>query len=210
MPLSKDIKQLVNYKIYRGDDPEISDFPIPKTVDALDEMDGFTSRLKFGARMGFLGGATLALLDIGYYTKLRDRRAQLLRFAWYTAPAILATTGYIAALEISKKTVETRKGAYVLAAAVPAGVAATWRRDVSWFPKTFVGVAAAGFVYVSLLEDNSWIQFSNRNPNNPDGIENKSIAFMNWPHKEHIGPNQESFGNFVPRDPGPTYTKWEK
>ena len=79
-------------------------------------------------------GGIAAVSDIAYHTKIRDRRAQLIRFAYFTVPMAAGTTGFVGGLEITKKYTNNRYAAYAAACAVPAGVYATfwrqWTRDV--------------------------------------------------------------------------------
>jgi len=200
------------YRIYRGDDPDLVDIPIPKTEDMFDKMDGFGARLKYGAWAGWATGTVYAIQDIMYLTKLTDRRAQILRYTYLTAPALFAGIGFVAGLEIAKKyNKDAKVGAYGMAAAVPAGVLATWRRDPKWFPKTFIPIAAFGMFYAYMVKTNQYTSAFTNNPNDPTGAHYKANAFANWPHKVHIGPKMEFLKDWAvdPQDPGPTYTKWE-
>lgn len=197
---------LIPYRIYRGKDPDLIEIPIPKTEDKLDKMDSFFARLKWGAYVGWFAGTTYSLQDIAYHSRLTDRRAQLVRYVFFTTPAVLSGIAWIAGLEIAKKYNDSRMGAYALAAIPPAGVLATWRRDPKWFPKTLVPIALAGVTYAWMVQDNQYFGPWGGNPNDPSGKAASGNMFMNWPHKAHLGPKMEIF---LPKDPGPTYAKWE-
>jgi len=208
---NKENKFLLPYRIYRGTEVggEGVDIPIPKTVDFFDQKKTFGDKLATGAYLGFLGGGTFALNDIFYHTHLREAKARLLRFTYFTAPTTMAGIGYVAALELAKKYTETYQGAYCLAAIIPAGIDASWRRDIRRFPKTFGFMAAAGFCYATLVDENASLSWLSSNPNAPSGQVYRKHHFLDWPHKEHVGPklDWEWMSN---KDPGPTYAKWEK
>lgn len=199
------------YRIYRGKDPDLVDVPIPKTEDFLDKMDGFGARMKYGAWAGWLTATVYAVQDIFYMNKLKDRRAQILRFTFLTAPGLFAGIGFVAGLEIAKKYNDSNMRAYGIAAAVPAGVLATWRRDPKWFPKTLIPIASAGMIYAYMVKNNHYTGFWTNNPNDPSGMAYKQHAFLGWPHKVHIGPKMDILKDMgvSPQDPGPTYSKWE-
>jgi len=208
---TKEPRFQVANRIYRGKDPDLGATPLPKTEDFLDKMDSFGDRLKWGAWKGFLVGSFYSLFDISYLTKLGDRRAQILRFSFFTAPAVVGATGYIAALEIAKKYTDTYRGSYAMAAIAPAAIAATWRRDARWFPKAFIPFAFFGMLYANMVENNMNLKFMIDNPNDPYGREYRTEVFGGWPHKATLGPNMKTMQDLgiVPKDPGPTYTKWE-
>ena len=114
------------------------------SVDFFDQKKTFGDKLKCGAYLGFVGGASFALNDIAYHTHLTEAKARLLRFTYFTAPTVMAGVGYVAALELAKKYTETYQSAYCFAALIPAGIDASWRRDIRRFPKVFGFLAAAG------------------------------------------------------------------
>jgi len=206
---NKETKWLLPYRIYRGRDEDLVDIPIPKSVDFFDTKKTFGEKLMAGLYGGMWIGSTAAFMDIAYHTKLRERRAQLIRYTYFAAPAVLAGVGYVAALELAKKNTSSYYGAYTFAAMVPAGIAATWRRDIRWFPKSFVPMAMIGIIYTNLTENNLNMEFFNSNPNAPGGPAYKNHNFLSWPHKLHLGPRLEQ-DMFKIEDPGPTYAKWEK
>ena len=66
-------------------------------------MDSFFARLKWGAYVGWFAGTTYSLQDIAYHSRLTDRRAQLVRYVFFTTPAVLSGIAWISGLEIAKK-----------------------------------------------------------------------------------------------------------
>ena len=53
------------------------------SVDFFDQKKTFGDKLKCGAYLGFVGGASFALNDIAYHTHLTEAKARLLRNGYF-------------------------------------------------------------------------------------------------------------------------------
>eukprot|EP00088_Acartia_fossae_P019051 TRINITY_DN21053_c0_g1_i1.p1 TRINITY_DN21053_c0_g1~~TRINITY_DN21053_c0_g1_i1.p1 ORF type:complete len:214 (-),score=38.72 TRINITY_DN21053_c0_g1_i1:474-1115(-) len=195
------------YKPYGGD---LEGKPLPKSVDFLDEMGTFEDRMKYATLRGFQVGAFLSSIDIALYTKLTERRAQALRAAYLTIPVMAMATGWMAALEIAKKTFETKKGAYIASALVPAGIMATWRKRPEMFFKSFAPIALIGGMHGYSVDNNLFTGWVPSNPRDPIGGINKETTTLLWPHQREFLYPKGHRGTFMsPVDPGPTYAQFE-
>jgi len=200
-------------RIYRGNDPDTMEHPIPKSVDCFDKMDGFGDRMKYAFKKGFMAGAFFSALDITQISRITDRRVQLARFAYFTLPAVTAACGWMATLEIGKKMFgkEGYAGAYVVAGAAPAAVFSAWRKRPAAFPKVFAVAAIAGATYNYAIENNHYwnTELAWLNPNDRFDWHHRDWSLFGEAKTMEFRPNGKlaMFGQQVP-DPGPTYAKF--
>jgi len=204
-------------RIYRGKDPELIEHPIKKTEDFLEKMDGFGDRLFWAFKKSAITGLFWSALDIRGITKITDRRMQIARTAFFTIPAVSAAIGYIALLEIAKKSYArgNRALAYATAAAVPAGVACVWRKRLTPFLKVFLPLGAAGALYGTAVDKDMYFGYGPAwmNPNDPRDHFHKSWSLFGESRRPEILTNPFGIkGSFWATgvDPGPTYAKFEK
>jgi len=191
------------YQIYRGDDPELQEIPVPRTVDYFDSLPSFEARMKNAFKFGFFVGSITGVSDIAYHTKIRDRRAQLIRFAYFTVPIVAGTTGFVGGLEITKKYTNNRYAAYAAACAVPAGVYATFWRQWTRFPKAFTLFAGFAMTYNYMVEENFYTGLYGGNPNDPRGFLHKDTSIFRWPHRVEFARNREIVEDkLMGHDPG--------
>jgi len=197
------------YNIYRGDDPELQDIPEPPTEDYFDQMPNFEERMKKGLKVGFSTGILASVYDIAYHTKLRDRRAQLIRAAYFTVPIVAATSGFVGGLEITKKYFDNRYAAYISACAVPAGVYATFWRNWTRFPKAFTLFGCFAATYNYMVEENFYTGHLASNPNDPHGKLYQDKSLFRWPHKVQFArPREAMEDNLMGHDPGHYYKRF--
>jgi len=201
-------------KIYRGKDPELIEKPILKTEDYFEKVGGFGDRMMWAVKRGLQFGLTFSVWDIWGFSRITDRRAQIARTAFFTIPALSATVGWMAMLEISKKSFgrEMYQEAYVAAATVPAAVYCVWRRRLAAFPKIFIPIALMGAAYQKSVDENLYLGFNSRyqNPNEPYDHMNRPMSLFGESRRwDMMHPKQFRGSIFQPADPGPTYAKWE-
>jgi len=201
-------------RIYRGNDPDLIEFPIQKTEDFFDSMGGFGERLKWAATYGGWLGVTWSVFDIKALAKITDRRMQIARLAFFTVPALAASVGWMAALEIGKKVVdkEEQQRAYVMAAAAPAAVFCVWRKRMWSFPKVFAPIAIAGAMYGHSVKNNLYFGMGKayQNPNDPHSQRHKNYSLIGEARRfEFLRQADHSPSVMCPKDPGPTYAKFE-
>jgi len=201
-------------RIYRGDDPTIRDLPIKKTEDIFEKkFTTFSDRMKWAFGWGLYGGLTWSLADIYMISRITDRRVQIARTAYFTLPALTATCGWMAALEISKRALgrENYQEAYVCAALAPATVFSVWRQRAGSFPKIFAVAALLGVIYQKSVDENLYWGSGQvwENPNDQYDAFHKNMSIFGearryeWRH----GDKKAMFHQVA--DPGPTYAKFE-
>jgi len=200
--------------IYKGNDPEQIEFPIKKTEDIFESMGSFSDRMKWAVKYGLYSGLVWSYLDVKFLTKITDRRMQIARTAFFTVPAFAAFTGYVAALEIGKKTFgrENKQLAYFGAAALPASVFCIWRKRLSSFPKIFFPLGLFGLFYRMALDNNMYFGYGAifENPNDPlDRMHRDSSIFGEAERPEFLRLRSLRGSPFLGKDEGPTYAKWE-
>lgn len=201
-------------KIFRGDDPDLIEFPIKKTEDFFESLGGFGDRLKWAALYGTWAGLTWSVFDIKSLSKITDRRIQIARAAFFTVPALSAAVGWMSMLEIGKKVFnrEQQQRAYILAATVPAAVFCVWRKNVYSFPKIMAPFAITGAMYRHSVDDNLYFGFGKtyQNPNNPLDFTHKSFSILGEAKRFEFWRQADHRPSIMcPTDPGPTYAKFE-
>eukprot|EP00088_Acartia_fossae_P042060 TRINITY_DN44041_c0_g1_i1.p1 TRINITY_DN44041_c0_g1~~TRINITY_DN44041_c0_g1_i1.p1 ORF type:complete len:220 (+),score=44.91 TRINITY_DN44041_c0_g1_i1:37-696(+) len=202
------------YKIYRGDDAELQEQPVKKTVDFFDSLGSFEARMTKAVKYGLGIGLAFSIYDIKAVSMITDRRIQIARAAFFTIPAVAAATSWMAVLEISKKYVskDKQQRAYFMAAAAPAAVYCVWRKRLASFPKVFAGPALIGAAYRKSVDDNlffGWDQ-SWQNPNDPKDFYRKRMSiFGEAKTPEFLRFSDHRPGLWSVKDPGPAYAKFE-
>ncbi|XP_023322832.1 uncharacterized protein LOC111697161 [Eurytemora carolleeae] len=213
--ISKEPMAYPSMKIYRGNDPTLIEFPIKKTEDFFEKKGSFAERLKWGLKTGLIAGLGWTTADILSFSRITDRRAQIARGAFFTIPAVSAMVGFVALLEIAKKSVgrEHYKTAFAVAAAAPATVYCVWRRNIAPFAKVYIPVALWGVTYQTSIDDNKYFGWGavTDNPNDPRDTFHRSLSmFGEAVRPEFFHTKYFRGGLLQPADPGPTYAKFEK
>merc|ERR1719367_514791 len=84
-------------------------YPIPKTRDWVEDLGGFQDKLWFAFKNSLAFSTFIAICDIRYVQKLKDRRAQIARYAFFTVPIVAGSVGFMGAVELGKLLLGSRK-----------------------------------------------------------------------------------------------------
>merc|ERR1712130_1039964 len=160
---------------------------------------------------GFKGSAFVALVDIYAVKQITERKAQLARFAYFTVPLTTMAAGWMGGIELGKLPlagIARRPGLLE-----PSSRAVLWESG----PETSIGglrtglvLGALGWIYQYSTNNNltNTITNHNDNPNIPTGRFNYNQAFF-WPTKGENGTDIHEKMGWYPKDPGPSWKKWE-
>jgi len=202
------------YRIYRGNDPELIRESIKKSENFFDKMGSIEAKLGWAFSRSLVYGLIYSLMDIKTLSRITERKAQISRTIFFTAPAVCATVGWVAGMEVLNKVLgpQKKQQAYAFAAVVPAGVYCTWRRRVAAFPRAFIPIALIGWLYQKSIDENMYFGFGSawENPNDPKGQDYRNNSLFNEAIRYEGLRTMKLRGLCQGVDPGPTYAKFEE
>lgn len=150
--------------------------------------------------------------------KLKERRAQIARYAFFTVPIVAGSVGFMGAVELGKLLLGSRKDerAWLFGAIAPAGAIGVWRRNPYMGLRWGVGIGLLGYAYqfsTNMNYSNMLFYPMNDNPN---------IMYEKDPFNRDVsGWNLESLGTeneyskinerlgIHAVKPEPSWKKWE-
>jgi len=195
-------------------------YPIRKTEDWVENLGGFDSKLYYAAKHGFAYSAAFAYVDIRAISQIKDRKAQIARFAFYTVPFTLGATGWMGGVELGKSFFgRDSLLAWCMGAVLPGGIWGLWRRCPYKGAKGMAFFSAIGTAYQHSTNMNYVNTFLYPNLDNPNIPRSWNPFYKDWSAwnlglkgtdkewshvAETIGP-----GNLNNPDPGPSWKKWE-
>lgn len=207
--------QLGGREIYKGYCQEgPGQYKIHKTKDWVEEdFKGMNERMYWATKNGFKWSAALAFIDIFAVRGIKERKAQIARFAYFTIPLTSMAASWMGALELSKIAFgRDDSKAWVTAAIAPGGIAGIWTRNIYGGMRTGLLLALIGYTYQECTNNNLTNSlFPNYdNPNIPFGYFEKNTAFY-WPTRGGEGQRSTLFEDMgmYKKDPGPSWKKWE-
>jgi len=211
-PKVMNMSQLGERNIYRGFTEEgEGQFPIAKTRDWVEEdLHGINGKMGYATLLGLKASAVVALVDIMIIKRIKDRRAQIARFAYFTIPLTTMAAGWMGGVEIGKLALgRDSEVAHLAGATVPGGIVGIWTKNIYGGMRTalFLGLWGAAYQYSCNNNLTNSVFLNSDNPNIPQGRFETQTAFF-WPTKEGHSTLSETLGLTYP-DPGPSWKKWE-
>ena len=152
-----------------------------------------------------------------HISQIKDRKAQIARFAFYTIPFTLGATGWMGGVELGKSFFgRDSLAAWGLGAVIPGGVFGIWRRCPYKGLRSGLFFAAVGIAYqhsTNMNYTNTFLFANTDNPNlpRPSNVFTKDFSFWNLSDKgtdREWSSLPEELG-LQARDPGPSWKKWE-
>jgi len=204
--------------IYRGYvETGEGQYPIRKSVDWVENLGTFDEKLGWAAKRSFALSATFAVTDIRLISQIKERKAQIARFAFYTVPFTMIGAGWMGGVELGKSFLgRDSLGAWLGGAIIPGGVFGIWRRCVYKGIRASLFFAVVGTAYqhsTNMNYDNNFFLPNRDNPNVPT-FKNPFTKDFSWWNLTNLGTENEwsqlpAKSGLQPRDPGPTWKKWE-
>jgi len=187
-------------------------YKIHKTKDWVEEdFSCLSERMGWATKLGFKGSAFVALIDILLVKQITERKAQLARFAYFTIPLTTMAAGWMGGIELGKIALgRDSQEAWLAGSIVPGGIMGIWTRNVYGGMRTSLFLGAVGYMYQWSTNNNltNTITPNYDNPNMPYGRFNYNQAFF-WPTKGEHGTDIHEKIGLYPKDPGPSWKKWE-
>jgi len=205
--------------IYRGYvETGEGQFPIKKTEDWIENLGTFEEKIGWASKRAFAASACFALTDIRLISQIKERKAQIARFAFYTVPLTAMGAGWMGSVELGKSFLgRDSLGAWVVGAIIPGGVFGIWRRCIYKGMRSSLFFAALGLMYqhsTNMNYNNNFVMPNRYNPNIPSISKNPFTKDYSLWNLTNLGTDKEwsqlpAKSGFQPKDPGPTWKKWE-
>ena len=148
--------------------------------------------------------------------QIKERKAQIARFAFWTVPMTAMTVGWMGGLELGKSLFgRDSLSAWAVAATVPGGIFGVWRRCPYKSARSTAFFAAVGMIYQHSTNNNLhnfWFFPDQSNPNIPHLYKNPFMKDWSFWNIENLGTDKEwsHVSEVVQQaDPGPSWKKWE-
>lgn len=188
-------------------------FPIKKNVDWVEELGPVQAKMKYATKWGFLFGNVIAATDILVMHQIKERQAQIARYAFYTIPITSMFAGWMGGIEISKMLLGSDKyvEAHVMGSLLPGAIFAFWRSTgFPGFLRASLPWAYVGFMYAyAQKHDLYWSIWDGQkkdNPNIPTGFLARDWSTFGMVNKSEYGKTQFWW---YPKDEGPSWKKWD-